>query len=131
MVGANTVDSDPATATRAPSNNTSVLPKTSDVQAVLTKVEPGVVFVRTQASRGGRFFPESGAGTGMILTPDGEVLTNAHVVEGATSITLTLNEESEARPADLVGATGRPTSPCSGSAGRPTCRPSTSGAPGT
>ncbi|HYX43485.1 MAG TPA: trypsin-like peptidase domain-containing protein [Acidimicrobiales bacterium] len=105
VVGANIVDSHPTTATRSvPSNNTSVLPRTSDVQGVLAKVEPGVVFVRTQASRGGRFFPESGAGTGMILTPDGEVLTNAHVVEGATSITVTLNEQSEARPADLVGA---------------------------
>ena len=105
VVGANTVDSGPTTASRpAPSNNTSVLPQPSDVQGVLAKVEPGVVFVRTQASRGGRFFPESGAGTGMILTADGEVLTNAHVVEGATSITVTLNEESEARPADLIGA---------------------------
>jgi S1-C subfamily serine protease len=105
VVGANTVDSyQPPASRAAPSNNSSVLPRTSDVQGVLAKVEPGVVFVRTQASRGGRFFPESGAGTGMILTPDGEVLTNAHVVEGATSITVTLNEESEARPADLVGA---------------------------
>ena len=105
VVGANTVDSDNTTATRAaPPNNTSVLAQPSDVQGVLAKVEPGVVFVRTQASRGGRFFPESGAGTGMILTPEGEVLTNAHVVEGATSITVTLNEEDEARPADLVGA---------------------------
>jgi S1-C subfamily serine protease len=104
VVGANTVDSDSTSAARAPSNNTSVLPTTSDVQGVLRKVEPGVVFVRTQASRGGRFFPESGAGTGMILTPDGEVLTNAHVVDGATAITVTLNEDGEARPADLVGA---------------------------
>ncbi|HEX2193153.1 MAG TPA: trypsin-like peptidase domain-containing protein, partial [Acidimicrobiales bacterium] len=105
VVGANTVDSGPTVASRpAPSNNTSVLPQPSDVQGVLAKVEPGVVFVRTQASRGGRFFPESGAGTGMILTPDGEVLTNAHVVDGATAITVTLSNEDEARPADLVGA---------------------------
>jgi S1-C subfamily serine protease len=32
------------------------------------------------------------------------VLTNAHVVDGATSITVTLNGESRARPADLIGA---------------------------
>ncbi|HWC11916.1 MAG TPA: trypsin-like peptidase domain-containing protein, partial [Acidimicrobiales bacterium] len=108
IVGANAVDRGPTTASRpAPSDNTSVLPQPSDVQGVLAEVEPGVVFVRTQASRGGRFFPEAGAGTGMILTADGEVLTNAHVVEGATSITVTLSDEDEARPADLVGADRR------------------------
>jgi S1-C subfamily serine protease len=30
-----------------------------------------------------------GAGTGMVLTPDGEVLTNNHVIDGATSISVT------------------------------------------
>jgi S1-C subfamily serine protease len=29
------------------------------------------------------------AGTGMVLTPDGEVLTNNHVIEGATAISVT------------------------------------------
>jgi putative serine protease PepD len=105
VVGANTVDTGTTTVRAAPpSNNSSVLAQPRDVQGVLAKVEPGIVFVRTQASRGGRFFPESGAGTGMILTADGEVLTNAHVVAGATSITVTLNGETRARPADLIGA---------------------------
>ncbi|HEX2043826.1 MAG TPA: trypsin-like peptidase domain-containing protein, partial [Acidimicrobiales bacterium] len=104
VVGASRVDRDPSgTSATASSGNTSVITRTGDVQAILAKVEPGVVLVRTQASRAGRFFPE-GAGTGVVLTPDGEVLTNAHVVDGATSITVTLNGESRARPADLVGA---------------------------
>ena len=104
VVGANTVDDTTEVRSSGPSFNSSKLAEPQDVQGVLAKVEPGVVFIRTEASRGGRFFPERGAGTGMILTPDGEVLTNAHVVEGATSITVTLNEETEALPADLIGA---------------------------
>ncbi|MDP1806848.1 MAG: hypothetical protein Q8K72_16845, partial [Acidimicrobiales bacterium] len=72
------------------SNNGSVITTTSDVQAILAKVQPGVVYIHTQASRGGRFFPSQGAGTGVVLTPDGEVLTNAHVVAGATSIRINL-----------------------------------------
>ena len=103
-IGARTADRDAASSSGpASARNSSVLTKTDDIQGVLAKVEPGVVLVRTQASRAGRFFPE-GAGTGVILTPDGEVLTNAHVVDGATSITVTLNGETRARAADLVGA---------------------------
>jgi S1-C subfamily serine protease len=62
------------------------------------------VAVRTQAYRPGRLYPTQGAGTGTILTADGEVLTNAHVVQGATNIQVTLNGEDKARTADLVGA---------------------------
>ena len=85
-------------------NNTSVIAKPEDVQGILAKVEPGVVSIRTQAARAGRFFPVSGAGTGMVLTPDGEVLTNAHVVAGATSIEVRVSTENTWRQADLVGA---------------------------
>lgn len=74
-----------------------------DIQAILAKVEPAVVTIRTQLASQGRFFVASGAGTGVILTSDGEVLTNAHVVDGATSIEVTLSGESQARRADLVG----------------------------
>ena len=69
-----------------------------DIQGVLAKVQPAVVTIGS-AGRGG-----SGAGTGMILTPDGEVLTNAHVISGALQIDVTLDGESESRRADLVGA---------------------------
>ena len=43
------------------------------------------------------------AGTGMVLTSDGTVLTNNHVVEGATSITVTVLSTGESYTATVVG----------------------------
>lgn len=79
--------------------NVSLVQRTPlDIQGVLARVEPAVVAIGVSGSEG------RGAGTGMVLTPDGEVLTNNHVVEGAVAIQVTLNSESEPRQADLVGA---------------------------
>lgn len=69
-----------------------------DIQGVLAKIQPAVVAIGVQGTAG------RGAGTGVILTEDGEVLTNNHVVEGATEIQVTLNGESTPRTADLLGA---------------------------
>jgi S1-C subfamily serine protease len=54
-----------------------------DVNAVAAKVQPALVDIYTQLSSG-----LSGAGTGVILSPDGTVLTNNHVIEGSTSISV-------------------------------------------
>ena len=43
------------------------------------------------------------AGTGMVLTSDGEVVTNHHVVEGATSIKVTVMSTGETYTAQVVG----------------------------
>jgi serine protease Do len=80
---------------------------TSDVQSVLAKVEPGVVNVRTQGFSQNEFFqpePEQGAGTGMVITPDGDVLTNAHVIAGATNIKVTLTTDNRTYDAVLLGS---------------------------
>ena len=69
-----------------------------DLQGLLAKVQPGVTAIGVTGLDG------RGAGTGMVLTPDGEVLTNAHVVSGATRIRVTLFGENEPRTAELVGA---------------------------
>ena len=50
-----------------------------DVAAILAKVEPAIVAIQATGRLG------IGQGTGIIISADGEVLTNAHVVEGATA----------------------------------------------
>jgi putative serine protease PepD len=88
-------------------NNTSRVAKPQDIQGILSKVEPGVVSIQTSSYVSGNGFGSSGqvtgAGSGMILTSDGEVLTNNHVIEGATSIKVTIFGESQAHDATLIG----------------------------
>jgi S1-C subfamily serine protease len=69
-----------------------------DVNAVAAKVQPGVVDIYTQLSSG-----ISGAGTGVILSPEGEVLTNNHVIEGSTSISVVHISTGQRYSAVVVG----------------------------
>ncbi|HEX9968935.1 MAG TPA: trypsin-like peptidase domain-containing protein [Acidimicrobiales bacterium] len=99
-------DAGPAATVRV-GNNSAPIGEPRDIQGILAKVQPGVVSIRTAAFQGGDLFgtqPVRGAGTGMIISPAGDVLTNAHVVNGATSIKVTLFGETEARDADLLGS---------------------------
>ena len=43
------------------------------------------------------------AGTGMVLTSNGEILTNNHVIDGATSITATVVTTGKTYTAKVVG----------------------------
>ena len=44
------------------------------------------------------------AGTGMVLTPDGEVVTNHHVVAGATTVKATVMSTGRTYTAEVVGS---------------------------
>ena len=50
-----------------------------------------------------RYQNAQSAGTGMVLSSDGEVLTNNHVVDGATSIVVTVASTGKSYRADVVG----------------------------
>jgi S1-C subfamily serine protease len=68
-------------------------------QQIAAKVDPGLVdVVTTLGYQGG-----AAAGTGMVLTPNGEVLTNNHVIDGATSIKITDVGNGRTYPARVVG----------------------------
>lgn len=86
--------------------NRSVLAHPADAQEVVAKVLPAVVSIHSETFQGNSLFGGSyaeGAGTGMILTPDGVVLTNNHVVAGASTVTVTLYGQTESRPAKVLG----------------------------
>jgi len=56
--------------------------------------------------RGGREAPVFGAGSGFIVSPDGVILTNAHVVQGADEVTVKLQDRREFR-AKVLGSDPR------------------------
>ena len=72
---------------------------TGPTAALAAKVTPGVVDINTKLG----YQSGSGAGTGMVLTPSGEILTNNHVVEGATHISVTLVDTGRTYNAAVVG----------------------------
>ena len=53
---------------------------------VVEAVSPAVVHVQVRSARGGRV--GQGSGSGVIVSPDGLVLTNNHVIDSAQSISL-------------------------------------------
>jgi putative serine protease PepD len=57
-----------------------------DVQGILDHVEESVVTIETRAPGRGDVF--GGAGTGVVLTADGLVMTNAHVIDQSEGISV-------------------------------------------
>jgi S1-C subfamily serine protease len=71
----------------------------SNLSSIATGVDPGLVDINTTLS----YQDEEAAGTGMVLTSNGEVLTNNHVIEGATSISVTDIGNGKTYTASVVG----------------------------
>jgi len=72
---------------------------------LVAEVAPAVVSIVVETVSYNWFYqavPETGAGSGMIISPDGYIVTNNHVVEGAQKVTVTLNDGS-VYPATIVG----------------------------
>ncbi len=70
-----------------------------DVSDVVQKVRPSVVGVITESFQ---TYSTSSTGSGIILSEDGYIVTNNHVVEGGDSIAVTL-DDGETYAAKLVG----------------------------
>jgi S1-C subfamily serine protease len=71
----------------------------SDVSAIASKVDPEVVDINSTFN----YEQAEGAGTGIVLTSTGLVLTNNHVIDGATKLSVTDVGNGETYPATVVG----------------------------
>ena len=87
----------------APAEQTDVVEqRTIDAYA---RVSPAVVNVTTRMLRQDFFFgvqPEEGSGSGFVFDNQGHIVTNFHVVDGATSIAVNFTDDVS-EPAELVG----------------------------
>ena len=71
----------------------------SGEQAIVNKVRPGLVIIDTTL----QYNSEQAAGTGMVISSDGLVLTNNHVIEGSTSVRATDLGNGQTYTAKVLG----------------------------
>jgi serine protease Do len=78
-------------------------------QELVAEVAPAVVSIVTETVSYNWFWqavPQTGAGSGIIVSPDGYIVTNNHVVEDAQTVTVTLSD-GKAFVATVVGTDGQ------------------------
>lgn len=71
----------------------------ANASSIANQVDPALVDITSTLG----YQNDEAAGTGQILTSNGDVLTNNHVVEGATSITAKLADSQKTYKATVVG----------------------------
>jgi S1-C subfamily serine protease len=84
------------------------------VNEIYEGAAPGVAFIRASSSGApdpdpfNPFEPQprgqAATGSGFLIDDDGRVVTNAHVVDGAERVEVTLGEDGETYEAELLGA---------------------------
>lgn len=106
-------DYNPAFNTKLTASNTGLI----DFTGAAEKTVHSVVHVKNTSTRtqsnpldiffgnggGTRKFEQVGTGSGVIISPDGYIVTNNHVIEGATDLEITLNNKKKYK-AVLIGA---------------------------
>ena len=78
----------------------------ASISGVVEKVAPSVVSIvtETQAQTLRGATTQAGAGTGMIVSKDGYVMTNKHVIDGTDAISVVLSDGTTYDKVKLVGA---------------------------
>ncbi len=94
----NTASVVPATSSSSgtTSGSSAGAPAKQDVSDLISSALPGIVSITVQLNGG------QGAGTGFVISSDGEIATNAHVVADATKIDVEFSDGSTA-PASVLG----------------------------
>jgi serine protease Do len=77
-----------------------------DISSVVAKVSPSVVSVLTKSQTSSPFYgatEQDGAGTGIIIGKDGYIITNKHVIDGATTVGVVLADGTAYDNVTVVG----------------------------
>jgi putative serine protease PepD len=84
----------------APESASSTRPVSEDLSAkqVYNDAKDSVAFVSAETSQG------TATGSGFVVSSDGKLITNEHVVDGATSVTVKLGLNGKAQPAQVLAA---------------------------
>ncbi|MEU7159509.1 S1C family serine protease [Streptomyces chrestomyceticus] len=86
----------PQTNTTTPAVNAGSAKSSGSVSAVAKAVTPAIVEIKARKASG------ESTGSGVVITPDGEIVTNNHVVSGASSVEVTFSDGTK-KQADVVG----------------------------
>jgi len=98
-----------STPTPAASTNATTVTQTTvigdDITAIVAAAQPSVVTITADGLSSSGFsqfqVPTTGVGSGVILTSDGYILTNRHVVQDSQTLTVTLSDGREL-PATII-----------------------------
>jgi serine protease Do len=87
--------------------NTKVTAEEESIAGVVEKVSPSVVSIVTKSQGGSSYYgsaEQEGAGTGIIVSKDGYILTNKHVIDGASTVGVVLSDGTTYENVKVLGS---------------------------
>lgn len=93
--------------TTSPSAGFSVVDLSNAIADIVERVQPAVVFISAKVETQSFFFNqkaiETNSGSGVIISPEGYILTNNHVIADAIEVQVTVPGKIEPYKAEIIG----------------------------